>query len=110
MPYYKPSARSTHQKLVTRLARELGRPPQKTRPQVRPSQPAPDPVIIQEEQKLTNRYHVWVIWDAWAKVPDTERGPVILDAYEQALGREEAIRISVAMGLTPEEAGALGIV
>jgi hypothetical protein len=67
------------------------------------------PKIVEEDVRLSNNFRVYVSWDDWASVPDTERSEIILEAYNHARGVPEMLRISVAMGLTPLEAKQLGI-
>lgn len=65
------------------------------------------PQIVEEEQR-GGYLHVTVIWDAWREVEPSERGRIIMDAYEQQRPNDVA-KITVALGLTHEEAGRLGI-
>lgn len=65
--------------------------------------------LSSEEVSLSNNFRVYVSWDDWASVPEIERSEIILEAYKQARGVPEMLRISVAMGLTPLEARQLGI-
>src|SRR5512146_1657342 len=118
MPYFT-RAPKKHRGLVARLAKELRKPPRRL------SGPAPfpakrgkrglgtvkgqPPVVIQEEQRLNRQLVVTVIWDAWATIPEEDRGGVILDAYEAALGPETTARVVLASGVTSEEAKTLGI-
>ena len=67
------------------------------------------PIIVEEDVRLSDNFRVYVSWDDWASVPETERSEIILEAYKQARGMPEVLRISVAMGLTPLEARQLGI-
>jgi hypothetical protein len=83
--------------LVQVLARELLRPTRR------------GPRIIEEKVRGINRIHVTVIWPKWRDIDPADRSSTILDAYEQARGPEGMLSVSVAMGLTPEEADRLGI-
>lgn len=67
------------------------------------------PKIVEEDVRLSDNFRVYVSWDDWASVPDPERSEIILEAYKQARGVREMLRISVAMGMTPLEARQLGI-
>jgi hypothetical protein len=67
------------------------------------------PRIIEEDDRLSQNMHVYVLWDAWASVSERERSEIILEAYEQARGKDEMLRISVAMGVTPIEAARMGL-
>ena len=53
--------------------------------------------------------NVTVIWDAWSDVPRDRRAGIILDAYREARGQEGMLAISVALGLTRQEADKLGV-
>jgi hypothetical protein len=50
---------------------------------------------------------VVVIWDAWAGLSPADRSGVIIDAYAAAK-RQRDMNITVAMGLTAEEALRMG--
>ena len=56
--------------------------------------------------------HVYVIWDAWNGLNQVERSEVIMDVIEQ-LSDDQRVKdlslVTVAMGLTAEEAERLGI-
>ena len=67
------------------------------------------PRIIEEKVRGLPRYHVTVIWDAWDGIDPTDRSAMILDAYKEAKGDLEMLRISVAIGLTRVEADRLGV-
>jgi hypothetical protein len=88
-----------HDALVAELVRHL---------KAEPSLPA-EPRIVEEEQRLSDSLHVVVYWTRWASVKEEERSAIILDAYEQALGKPQMLKITVAMGLTPMEAKQMGV-
>lgn len=88
-----------HQSLVAELAAELRRNDA--------SGPENAPKIIEEEQ-YGGFIHVTVLWDAWKTVEKEERGRIIMDAYDQER-HADIPRITVALGLTNEEAQRLGI-
>lgn len=83
--------------LVDRLADEL----KSNRPSGQP--------MIEEEEFPTGKIRVNVIWDAWDRVPLEDRTATILQAYEQAEGRDYRDRIALASGLTVPEAHAAGM-
>ena len=74
-----------------------------------PASAAPQPVILEEGGGPNQPVHVYVIWDDWAGVSQVERSEVIMDAFEEQFGQARAVNVTVAMGLTPDEAGRLGI-
>ena len=63
--------------------------------------------LIQIDQSA-DRAHLLVIWDAWRTLSQQERSLLIMDAYRDAMGSEAALTVSVAMGLTQDEAVRLG--
>ncbi len=67
------------------------------------------PLILEHHIRATGSRHVRVIWDRWKDIPDEERAAIIFDAYTQAEGPEAAEEITVADGVTPKEALALGL-
>jgi hypothetical protein len=72
-----------------------------------PTGPPNAPQIVEEENRR-HMMHVTVIWDEWRDIAPEQRGKIIMDAYEQAQ-RDDLLRITVAMGLTHEEAERLGV-
>jgi hypothetical protein len=74
--------------------------------------PVDAPYIEEEEIRQTDNLHVTVLWDnpKWARLSPVERSRVILAAYEQVRGASEMLRITIALGLTHEEAARLGVV
>ena len=91
----------THRDLVRELAQEIDLD--------QPEGPSGAPTIIEEAVRGSPHIHVTVIWDRWAPIPADDRGRVILDAYTQARGEQEMLKISVALGVTVEESRRLGI-
>lgn len=89
---------------VSAVMEELGEKP----PLVGGAVSSGAPEIIEEQSRIADRLHVYVIWSGWSGVRDDHRSAAILDAYERKLGREYALRIVVALGLTPEEANLMG--
>ena len=67
------------------------------------------PDIIEQQVRNSNRTHVYVIWNGWAGVREEQRSAAILDAYTRHFGDERMRRVSIAMGLTPDEVQSLGI-
>jgi len=53
--------------------------------------------------------HLFVVWSKWAGLEQVVRSRIILDAYEEWRGEQEALRVTVSMGLLPEEAKIMGI-
>ncbi|MEI7880402.1 MAG: hypothetical protein WCI95_05965 [bacterium] len=68
----------------------------------------PGPRIIEEQQRRGGFIHVTVIWDEWKNVPVEDRGRIIMDAYERERN-DVILKITVALGLTSDEAHRLGI-
>lgn len=85
----------SHPELVEALANEL------VANSPKPTRDIPD--IREEEQTYGGRLHVTVLWEKWAGVPQSERGPIILDAYRTAKGELEMLKITLAQGFTIEE-------
>lgn len=72
-----------------------------------PDPPQREPLVTENQIAQTKSIHVAVIWDAWKDLSPTERSKVILDAYTNAK-RLRGSTITVAMGLTSEEALRMG--
>jgi hypothetical protein len=64
-----------------------------------------EPVIIEESPGNDERTnHLYVVWSAWGNLTPLERSRLILQAYERYRGQALAADITMAMGLTPQEA------
>jgi hypothetical protein len=70
---------------------------------------ASQPIILEERNGSDRPVHVFVVWDEWADLGGVERSEVVMEAFEQRYGRDEALNVTVAMGLTPAEAERLNI-
>jgi hypothetical protein len=69
------------------------------------------PLII-IEGKAKEPLHVYVIWDQWGERNQTERSEIIMDVVDNLAGEHRLpvdSPVTVAMGLTPEEAARMGI-
>jgi hypothetical protein len=75
-----------------------------------PSSEVQQPYFQIQPQPPLNRVHITVIWDRWNKLSHQERSEIILDAYEKCQGQGSAQSVSVAMGLTQQEADRLGFI
>jgi hypothetical protein len=64
-------------------------------------------VVVESRIAQTKSVHLVVIWDAWKDLSPTERSKIILDASAKAK-RARGATITVAMGLTSEEALQMG--
>jgi hypothetical protein len=71
------------------------------------------PVILEERSPLSSNVGVTVVWERWQTVPLDQRSAIILEAYRRAgLAQPTSdfpLGISLALGLTPDEANRLGI-
>ena len=68
-----------------------------------PADSPSEPLIVENLIAQTKSAHVQAIWDAWKDLSPDERSQIILDAYANAK-RLRGLTITVAMGLTDEEA------
>jgi hypothetical protein len=69
-----------------------------------PDPTAIEPVILEEQDKKGDLVHVYVVWSDWAQLDREKRGDIIMDAAEQVKTPEQVLNITIAMGLTPDEA------
>jgi hypothetical protein len=67
-----------------------------------------EPDIIVERPNAST-IHLFVIWSKWENLDQMVRSRIILDGYAAAVGEQEALKVTVAMGLTKPEADRLGI-
>ncbi len=74
-----------------------------------PQEGIKEPIIIEESERQQAPTHLYVIWNEWSSLSQNDRSEIILDAYEQAKGRNFALNVTVAMGLTSQEAQRMGI-
>lgn len=64
-----------------------------------------EPFIIEESPRLGGwPNHLYVIWSEWSDLSPLERSRMILQAYRQHHGLERTMIVTLAMGLTPDEA------
>lgn len=97
----KPRQHPQHDALVVELVRHLKAVADEELPE--------QPRIIEESVPLSHALRVFVIWDRWSELDESqERDQIILEAYDQALGREAMSRIAVVRGLTAAEALDIG--
>jgi hypothetical protein len=69
------------------------------------------PLIVLEGGKRQPQ-HIFVIWDEWKGLDQRQRSEVIMDVVEHLSGKHafrDLSLVTVAMGLTAEEAKRLGI-
>jgi hypothetical protein len=100
--------------LGTRIVRTLSNEASTLRDQLVQEWREPDPArvepfIVEEQDSRTGTLRLYVFWRAWAGLPQRERSEVIMDAFEQARGPAPEVRVTLAMGLTPDEAERLGM-
>jgi hypothetical protein len=69
-----------------------------------PRQQGQPDIIIDQQPGPQAPVHVFVIWDEWEGLNQIERSEIITEAYEAVHGPDEVVRVTVAMGVTPQEA------
>ncbi len=96
MPLRKLKPRPVHpltETLLERLTEEMRHP----------SEQSVEPVIIFEE-KPSGVLELYVVWSDWVGLSMEERSEIIMDAYEEVYGLDRRRWVSMAIGVTPEEA------
>jgi len=84
--------------LTRRLHEEWNRPKSDGQPLIVILNKKPDP------------HHIYVIWDEWGDLSQQQRSEIILDVVENLAGESRLTwPVSVALGLTSEEAERMGI-
>ena len=68
-----------------------------------------EPIIVEEQTPGGRGLRVHVIQKDWGHLNHIQRGEVIMDVIEEMRGIDEALRVVVALGLTPREAHSMGI-
>lgn len=68
----------------------------------------PEPVVLEQFGPDHKLVHVYVVWDKWRQLDGVERSEIIMEAAEKRAPREY-LNVTIAMGLTPEEADRFGI-
>ena len=101
MPVYQytPTRPADQSRLVDALAEEWRTP----------DPAATEPVILEEPDAKGAVVHVYVVWSAWGHLDRINRGEVIMDAAERVKAPGDVLKITIAMGLTPEEADRFGL-
>ena len=67
-------------------------------------------IIIEGKQK--EPVHIYVIWNRWGQLNQAERSEIIMDVVDNLAGEDRLSAdspVTVAMGLTAEEAKRMGI-
>jgi hypothetical protein len=70
---------------------------------------AAQPIILEESGRSNEPLRIYVVWDDWHALSGIERSEIIMDAFEEVHGKDKALGVAVAMGLTPPEADRMGI-
>jgi hypothetical protein len=96
---YKTNRPPQQGQLVDRLAQEWESP----------DPTATEPVVLEERNPKGEVVHVYVVWSDWAQMSRENRGEVIMDAAERIKPIPDVLKITIALGLTPEEADRFGI-
>ena len=102
MPFRRANARARPAAagdLEDRLAREIGTPTEDPKA----------PLIVAEPPGEGPITRLFVVWDEWDFISQQDRSEIIMSAYGRARGQADAVRISVAMGVTRTEAARMGI-
>lgn len=109
MPVHHYSVLSKHNRhdLVDLIAKDLAA---ELKPGQAVSYQSPEltPEIFILESPNSNSIQVTVVGEFWTDVPEVQRPSIILDAFAKAGRRGDVKRITVAMGLTRDEADGLG--
>jgi hypothetical protein len=53
--------------------------------------------------------HLYVIWEDWADIPASQRSEIVMDAAEAVMDKATLMQVTVAFGLTQQEADRLGL-
>jgi len=91
---------------------------QLTREWKKPSDATGAPIIIKDEgSRRDPSIRLYVIWDSWQGLSQQERSEIIMDAYTEyrltaptySFDEDDLHKVTVAMGLTSEEAARMGL-
>src|SRR5258708_2782468 len=74
-----------------------------------PNPKASEPVILEEKGRNGKLVHLYVVWSKWAHTDRVERSEIIMDAAQKKLRPGDLLEITIAMGLTPDEAKQMGL-
>lgn len=69
---------------------------------------AAEPLIV-IERPHADSIHLFAVWSKFESLEQYVRSRILLDAFEAARGKNEALKVTVSMGLTPSEAKRMGI-
>lgn len=70
--------------------------------------PAPSPDILEETDRQQRVVHVFVTWDEWRDIDAQTRSEMIVQALQEVKGEAAVLELTIAMGLTSDEASRLG--
>ena len=74
-----------------------------------PTSGSAEPIIVEEKDRSQRLIHVYVVWSKWSHIDRVERSEIIMEAAERRLSQPDLLNITIAMGLTPDEATRLGL-
>ena len=92
------SAPRLQRKLLEAIKEEIRRPEESKAPRDAPR------IILEEESGSFGNAHYYVIWDRFQGMEEDVRSRVVFEAIKEELGDAEAMRTTIAMGLTRDEA------
>ena len=67
------------------------------------------PIILIQPADAGGGTRVYVVWDDWGGLSQQVRSETIMDVFEQIHTEEESLKVTVAMGLTVQEADRMNI-
>ncbi|MCA9410187.1 MAG: hypothetical protein KC917_06940 [Candidatus Omnitrophica bacterium] len=67
------------------------------------------PLIAEEGGGPGQPIHLYIIWDEWAYLDAQDRSEIIMDAYQEVSSPEKVLEVTLAMGMTREEAERMGL-
>jgi hypothetical protein len=75
-----------------------------------PGDPGPGaPDILRETDTKGRVVHIYVTWDDWEDLDPQVRSEMIVDVFQEIEGESAVIDLTLAMGLTGQEARRLGL-
>lgn len=71
----------------------------------RPDSTADEPILIEQQNPhRENSVYLYVVWQAWRLLSQSERSEIIMDAYAATHSKEDIMNVTATIGLTALEA------
>ncbi len=69
-----------------------------------------EPILIEQPSGAEGYIRLYVLWAKWQSIPQQQRSRIIMESYKKTHSLDDLLNVTIAMGLTPDEAREMGLV